>query len=201
MKLIATASLLLSFSLHASAQTPAAQPVGIHTAGVDHVGITVPDLKQAQAFLASTFGCTPVTHIGPFNMTTSLSPDRSSQVAARAASVSISMVRCGTGSNIELFEYARSTGNQHVPNAEDLGASHIAFYTDDVQAGVAYLKSKGITVLGEPMTMPSGDTEGETWVHFLTPWGSEMELVGYPHGKGYEKAMKLRLWSPKHPAA
>lgn len=65
MKLIAAAFLLLSFSLQASAQTAPAQPVGIHAAGVDHVGITVPDLKQAQAFLASTFGCTPVTYIGP----------------------------------------------------------------------------------------------------------------------------------------
>jgi catechol 2,3-dioxygenase-like lactoylglutathione lyase family enzyme len=194
MKLVAAAILMLSFSIHASAQPP-----GVQTAGIDHVGVNVPDLAQAEAFLGTTFGCTPVTHIGPFELKNSLSPDRSYQVKARAESVSISMLRCGTGSNIELFQYKHSTASNVVPNAEDLGASHIAFYTDDVKAGVAYLKSKGITILGEPMTMPSGDTAGETWVHFLTPWGAEMELVGYPHGKGYEKTTELRLWNPEHP--
>lgn len=185
MKTIATVFAAMLLGLGGSAQ---AGGIGIKSAGVDHVGISVPDLKQAEDFLSSTFGCQPVTHIGPFPM------------APRAESVKLSMVRCGNGSNIELFEYKNSTGSKAMPKAEDIGASHIAFYTDDVHAGVAYLKSKGITVLGEPMTMSSGDTEGETWVHFVSPWGSEMELVGYPKGKGYEKTSRLKLWSPKHPA-
>jgi catechol 2,3-dioxygenase-like lactoylglutathione lyase family enzyme len=166
----------------------AAQAAGIKSAGIDHVGVNVPDLKQAEAFFVNTFGCEPVTQIGPFPMT------------PRAESVTLAMIRCGTGANIELFEYKNSTGNSVMPKIEDIGASHIAFYTDDVKAGVAYLKSQGITVLGEPMTMTSGDTEGETWVHFLSPWGSELELVGYPNGKGYEKTSKLKLWNPKRPA-
>lgn len=165
-----------------------AQAAGIKTAGIDHVGISVPDLKQAEDFLSSTFGCQPLTHIGPFPM------------APRAESVSLSMVRCGNGANIELFEYKKSAGSSTMPRSEDIGATHIAFYTDDVQAGVAYLKSQGITVLGEPVTMSSGETEGETWVHFLSPWGSEMELVGYANGKGYEKTTRARLWNPAHPA-
>jgi catechol 2,3-dioxygenase-like lactoylglutathione lyase family enzyme len=164
------------------------QASGIRSAGIDHVGINVPDLKQAQEFLATTFGCQPVTHIGPFEM------------APRAASVSLAMVRCGSGANIELFEYKQSTGSTAMPNSEDRGASHIAFYTDDVPAGVAYLKSQGVTVLGEPVVVNSGDTAGETWVHFLSPWGSEMELVGYPRGKGYETHANVRLWDPRHPA-
>ncbi|MRW87726.1 4-hydroxyphenylpyruvate dioxygenase [Pseudoduganella sp. FT26W] len=166
----------------------AAQAAGIKSAGIDHVGVNVPDLKQAEAFFANTFGCEPVTQIGPFPMT------------PRAESLTLAMIRCGTGANIELFEYKNSTGSSVMPKSEDIGASHIAFYTDDVKAGVAYLKSQGITVLGEPMTMTSGDTEGETWVHFLSPWGSELELVGYPNGKGYEKTSKLKLWNPKRPA-
>ncbi len=194
MKLL-TALLLALASLGASAQGPA-----IRTAGVDHVGLNVPDLAQAEAFLARTFGCVALTHIGPFKLEGSLSPDRSHAVAARADSVSIAMLRCGHGANLELFEYRNSTGSTQVPSAEDLGASHIAFYTDDVQAGIAALKSQGLRVLGEPITMPSGDTAGETWVHFLSPWGAEMELVGYPAGKGYEKTTRARLWSPRHPA-
>ncbi len=189
MKTIATllTAVLLGLGATATQAAQAAAP-GIRSAGIDHVGITVPSIKQAEEFLVSTFGCEPVTQIGPFDM------------KPHADSVTLAMVRCGTGANIELFEYRNATGSTAMPKMEDVGASHIAFYTDDVRAGVAWLKSKGITVLGEPMTMTGGDTEGETWVHFLSPWGSEMELVGYPRGKGYEKRTSARLWDPKHPA-
>lgn len=163
----------------------AAHGGGIRTAGIDHVGINVPDLKQAEAFLATTFGCEAVTHIGPFD------------AAPRAGSVRLAMVRCGSGANIELFEYKDATGSAAVPTGADAGASHIAFYTDDVPAGVTYLKAQGITVLGEPVAMTAGDTAGETWVHFLAPWGAEMELVGYPNGKGYEQRTAARLWTPR----
>lgn len=193
MRLIAALLMTLA-SLGASAQSGA-----IRTAGIDHVGIDVPDLAQAEAFLSSTFGCEPITRIGPFKMSASLAADRSPVEAARVESLTIAMLRCGSGANLELFEYRDSKGGVRLPAAQDLGASHVAFYTDDVQAGVAYLRAQGIKVLGEPMTMTSGDTEGETWVHFQSPWGSEMELVGYPAGKGYEKKTRARLWNPRHP--
>jgi catechol 2,3-dioxygenase-like lactoylglutathione lyase family enzyme len=164
-----------------------AEAEGIKIAGIDHVGVNVPNLKQAEAFLVSTFGCRPMTHIGPF------------ATATRGGHLSLAMVRCGEGANIELFEYTNATGNTLMPKSEDIGASHIAFYTDDVQAGIAYLKSQGIVILGAPTTVTGGETEGETWVHFLSPWGSEMELVSYPHGKGYEKTTPLRLWNPARP--
>lgn len=193
MKLIAT----LAAALALIASTPS-YASGVHAAGVDHVGINVPDLKQAEDFFSKTFGCVPVTHIGPFKLDAS-GTEGDTKFAPRADSVSLAMLRCGTGSNIELFEYENSKGSTVMPKAEDIGASHIAFYTGDIKGAVAYLKSQGITVLGEPITMPSGDTEGETWVHFRSPWGSEMELVSYPQGKGYEKHSRIKLWNPSKP--
>ena len=161
-------------------------------AGIDHLGINVPDLQQAEAFLAQTFGCRSLTHIGPF------------PTATGAGIVRLAMVRCGSGANIELFEYggARNATSMvnGAPRGADPGATHIAFYTDDVPAGVAYLKAHGITVLGEPVSMTAGATAGETWVHFLAPWGAEMELVGYPLGKAYERAGGDTLWNPNFPA-
>ena len=113
--------------------------------------------------------------------------------------VTIKMVGAGTGANIELFEYQNNHGNPQQPGSDDIGASHIAFYTSDIKEGVAYLKSKGVKVYGEPFLMPSGDTEGESWVYFETPWGAKMELVSYPNGKGYEKHHpQTILWSPKN---
>jgi len=176
-----------------------AQAAGVRAVGIDHVGITVPNLAQAEQFFSNALGCVPVTHIGPFKLDAA-ALDADTRFAPRADSVVLAMIRCGTGSNIELFEYTNSKGSPQIPKAEDMGASHLAFYTDDIAAAVAYLKSQGITVLGEPITMPAGDTEGETWVHFRSPWGAEMELVSYPKGKGYEKSARLKLWNPKRPA-
>lgn len=194
-----TVASLITAALLAGVFLQAAAAPGAPVAGVDHVGINVPNLQQAEEFFSSAFGCVPVTHIGPFKL--NAAADANAAFAPKADSVVLSMIRCGHGANIELFEYANSKGSSAIPKAEDAGASHIAFYTDDIAGAVAYLKTHGATVLGEPITMPAGDTEGETWVHFRAPWGSEMELVSYPKGKGYEKHSKLRLWNPRRPAA
>ncbi|MEK6292965.1 MAG: 4-hydroxyphenylpyruvate dioxygenase, partial [Paraburkholderia tropica] len=77
-----------------------AHAAGVKAVGVDHVGVSVPDLAQAEAFFSDTFGCVPVTHIGPFDLT-----HMSGGFVPRADSVDIAMIRCGTGSNIELFQY------------------------------------------------------------------------------------------------
>lgn len=176
-----------------------AQAAGIASPGIDHVGINVPDLKQAEAFFADTFGCVPVTHIGPFDLRAMKANDKGLAGRLQADSLSIAMIRCGDGANIELLEYKYADGGNAMPRVDAVGAAHVAFYTDDVKAGAAFLKARGITLLGEPITMGGGDTEGETWVHFLTPWGADMELVGYPGGKGYEKNAPLKLWKPGHP--
>ncbi|KIS45087.1 VOC family protein [Kosakonia radicincitans] len=181
--------LLLSVLLGLSGLTQAA---GIKTAGIDHVGISVPDLKQAETFFHDTFGCVPATQIGPFALEKLPSPDGK----PLTGSVTIAMIRCGNGANIELFAYQDANGSTQMPAMQDIGASHIAFYTDDIQGGVAFLKSKGIAISGEPMTMTSGDTAGETWVHFRSPWGADMELVSYPNGKAYEKHASVKLWKP-----
>lgn len=187
MNIIVAVCAAVALHLAGAAQAAGTGAPGIPIAGIDHVGINVPDLQQAERFLAETFGCTPVTHIGPFPM------------APRADSVALSMVRCGAGANIELFAYKQSTGSKAMPRPEDAAAAHIAFYTDDVPAGVAYLKAHGITVLGEPVAVANGPTAGETWVHFLAPWGAEMELVGYPQGKAYESTATVKLWNPTRP--
>lgn len=194
MKFIASLIAGATLSIGMSAQAAPTRVVG-----VDHVGINVPNLVQAEQFFSSAFGCTPVTHIGPFKLD-GAAADADAKFAPRADSVVLAMIRCGTGANIELFEYTNSKGSAQQPRAEDMAATHIAFYTDDITGAVASLKSQGIAVLGEPITMPSGDTADETWVHFRSPWGSEMELVSYPKGKGYEKTAKVKLWNPKKPA-
>lgn len=185
--------LLILFS--ASDKTVAQNSAGI--VGIDHVGINVPDLNKAVAFFSDVLGFTPVTQLGPIPLDADWK--KLNHINPDTGAVTIKMINAGNGASIEVFEYADNKGSKIHPKTDDIGASHIAFYVNDINAAVEYLKSKGVKIIGEPFTMPSGDTAGESWVYFETPWGSKMELVSYPSGKGYEKANpKTVLWSPKN---
>ncbi|GAA5089583.1 hypothetical protein GCM10023210_14600 [Chryseobacterium ginsengisoli] len=185
-------AILLSTSV---SQMDAQQKAGI--LGVDHVGINVPDMNQAVGFFTNVLGFSPVTTLGPIPLDDVWK--KANHMQSATGPVTIKMIKAGTGANIELFEYKDNKGSTQQPGGDDIGASHIAFYTNDIKQSVEYLKSKGVEFLGEPFLMPSGDTEGESWVYFVTPWGSKMELVSYPNGKGYEKNNPATiLWSPKN---
>lgn len=158
-------------------------------AGTDHVGLTVPDIEDATRFFVDVIGCSSVFEIGPFQsdadwMKVQLGVD------PRAVIRNLRMFRCKTGASFEIFEYQLAGADETPPRNSDVGGHHLAFYVDDIAAAVAYLKSKGVTVQGNPVTMESGPAKGLTWVYFLSPWGMQLELVSYPEGMA-------ALWSPK----
>ncbi len=168
--------------------------------GLDHVGITVPDIKQAITFLTDVLGCSPPAYqIGPFKfdddwMQVHLNVDPRAEIAQLA------MLRCGNGSNVEVFQYNAAGAATAAPRNSDVGGHHLAFYVEDMTAAVAYLKSKGVKLLGDPTPFQQGPIGGETINYFLTPWGLQMELVSYPKGMNYEQGAAVKLWSPKDPA-
>ncbi len=168
--------------------------------GIDHVGINVPSLESALPFFTDVLGFSPVTQLGPIPLDENWK--KQNHIDPKTGAVTIKMINAGSGASIEVFAYENNQGNKKHPNSDDIGASHIAFYVKDMNQAVAYLKSKNVKFIGEPFLMPSGDTAGETWVYFETPWGSKMELVSYPNGKAYEKSQpKTLLWSPKNAAS
>ena len=107
------------------------------------------------------------------------------------------MFRCKTGVSFEIFEYELEGASATPPRNSDVGGHHLAFYVEDVNAAVLYLKARGISVQGEPTTMQSGPSKGLTWVYFLSRWGMQLELVSYPAGMEVLNANPGALWSPK----
>lgn len=193
----AIAFLSVVLFLTSSGKSAAQNGAGIQ--GIDHVGINVPDLQKGVAFFSDVLGFTPVTQIGPLPLDTAWK--QANHVNPGTGAVTIKMFNAGTGANIEVICYADSKGSKLQPNTDDAGATHIAFYTSDIYEAVKHLKAKGVKILGEPYVTQFGDTAGETWVYFETPWGSKLELISYPNGKGYEKTNpKVILWSPKDAA-
>jgi catechol 2,3-dioxygenase-like lactoylglutathione lyase family enzyme len=168
--------------------------------GHDHTGITVPSMKEGLAFFVDVMGCKKAMSFGPFADEKGTFMEDTLNVNPRAVIKQITMVRCGAGSNIELFEYSSPDQKTDLPKNSDVGGYHIAFYVDDIKKAAAYLQAKGIHTLAGPLPVTEGPAAGQTILYFLSPWGLQLELISYPKGMAYEKTSKVKLWSPVHPA-
>jgi catechol 2,3-dioxygenase-like lactoylglutathione lyase family enzyme len=164
--------------------------------GTDHVGFTVPDIEAATRFFVDVIGCEVVFEIGPF-----VADDDWMKihldVHPRAVIKTLRMLRCKNGPAFELFEYDLEGASQAPPANSDVGATHLGFMVQDMDAAVAHLKAHGVEVMGEPTTMAEGPSEGLTWVYFKAPWGMALELVSYPDGMAVTRANPNALWSPR----
>lgn len=165
--------------------------------GADHIGITVPDLKQAVDFLVDVMGCQAFYKLGPFKADNDWM-EVHLNVNPRAEIPTMQLVRCGSGTNLEVFQWSSPDKKTTPPRNSDAGGHHLAFFVDDMDKAVAYLKSKGVKTFGDPTVMKEGPSAGETWMYFLSPWGMQMELVTY-QSKAYEKDMQGKLWNPADP--
>ena len=100
--------------------------------GHDHTGITVPDMKQAVDFFTEVVGCKKAMSFGPFADDKGTFMQDLLGVDPKAVIEQVTMVRCGYGSNIELFKYTAPDQKNLTPKNSDIGGFHIAFYVDDV---------------------------------------------------------------------
>jgi len=190
--LLAAGSLLLTVTL-AEAGLPGMR-------GHDHTGVTVPDMDQAVAFFTDILGCQKAMSFGPFAddkgtfMTDLLGVD------SKAVIENITLMRCGFGSNIELFKYTAPDQKALNQKNSDIGAFHIAFYVDDIKAVKAFLDEKGVATRMGPLPVEQGPAAGQAILYFQAPWGLQLEAISYPNGMAYEKDGGPVLWSPKDPA-
>jgi glyoxylase I family protein len=166
--------------------------------GGDHVGFTVPDMGQAHEFLVGVLGCEYAYSLPEMRHADEWMRGHLN-VDPRRVVRGIRFYRCGFGLNFEVFEYEPHADQRDVPRNSDLGGHHVAFYVDDMDAAVEYLRERGVHVLAGPVSSRNA-SRGQRWVYFLAPWGMQFELVSYPGGKAYEQGAPVRLWHPARPA-
>lgn len=168
--------------------------------GVDHIGLTVPDLAQAETFFADVLGCEKAMAFGPFRDDEGTFMADALNVDPRAVINQISLMRCGFGSNIELFSYDAPDQRTVEARNSDIGGHHIALYVDDIAAAAQYLKGKGIRTLAGPIPVTEGPAAGQSILYFYAPWGLQLEAISYPDGMAYEQDGGTVLWSAREPA-
>ena len=165
--------------------------------GMDHVGITVPDINNAVEWFEDVMGAAAPLTFGPFPA----GPFVASVVdVAQTASIDrITMLRIGHSANIELFQYTAPEGQRHdMPKNSDWTGHHVAFYVTDIAAAIEYMVEKGVRRMpAGPFTLTQGPAAGQTIQYFQTPWGSYIEFISYPHEMAYDMPSVHPLWSPK----
>ena len=57
---------------------------------------------------------------------------------------------------LELIQYTNPKGKKALYDIQDVGASHVCFLVDDIEAAYRELKAKGVQFLSEPVQLPKG---------------------------------------------
>jgi catechol 2,3-dioxygenase-like lactoylglutathione lyase family enzyme len=197
--LVSRAAGAIAIAAMAALITPASADGLPGMRGHDHTGITVPDMNQAITFFTDVLGCQKIMAFGPFSDDKGTFMKDVLDVHPRAVITQISLIRCGFGSNIELFSYQSPDQQVVQPKNSDIGGYHIAIYVDDIKAADKYLKSKGVFTLFGPIPIKEGPAAGQAILYFKAPWGLQMEAISYPDGMAYEKDAPVKLWTPKDP--
>jgi catechol 2,3-dioxygenase-like lactoylglutathione lyase family enzyme len=163
--------------------------------GMDHVGITVPDIAEARTWFEEVIGCWTPLRFGPFSDPTGTFMQDLLEVHPRAVISEINVLRCGTGSNIELFQYSAPDQDRRLARNSDFSGHHLAFYVEDIDVAVAYMEAKGVRKFLGPFPVTGGPAAGQSINYFQAPFGTYVELISYPHGMAYETTAKRKLWS------
>lgn len=150
--------------------------------GIDHVGVTVPDLEAASRFFEDAFGAVALYD----NMVRTDPPYQGKDaettlgLEAGASVIAMRMLRLGNGPGIELFEM-RVPEQRPSARASDLGLQHFAVYVDDIAAAARRFEAAGGVLLTQPKEMLGIEKgEGNAFCYGRAPWGMTIELLCWP---------------------
>ncbi len=173
--------------------------------GMEHIGFTVPDINEACDFFERILGAeTLYTAATDFRHDDDDWMEEHLRVHPRAVIKEFRYLRLGNGTNLEVFEYESPDQDRTPPKNSDIGGHHLAFYVEDMDSAIAFLRENGVEVLGEPTAYTEGPNLGLTWCYFMAPWGQQLEVVSAPGGTVYDneakQSGKTRLFHPKYAA-
>jgi len=141
--------------------------------GLHHVGITVKDLEASIRFYHDVLGLEFSNEPSPWFD----GPDLGPAVGVPGAALrQVSLLLGDT--TLELLEYRSPPSQTEGPlMSQSLGASHVAFLVDDIEAKKTELEAEGIRFYSDVNVVDEGVLAGWRWVYFEDPDGYPLELV------------------------
>ncbi|MFJ6700630.1 VOC family protein [Streptomyces sp. NPDC091272] len=166
--------------------------------GIDHVGVTVPDLESATRFLVRALGAEVLYDTLPRAEGPNGGPRTEQRLGVPEGTEqrAIRMLALPRGPGIELFEFGGPRRREPALPC-DLGWQHLALYVDDLDSAVDRCVGAGATLLADPHPLPGPEAgERNRFAYLRTPWGSTLELLTYPDPQPYERTTSRRRWTP-----
>lgn len=167
--------------------------------GIDHIGITVPDIEQATLFFEQAFNARVLYHsVEPGD--DNIDPEAQQKTLRLFPGTKIRAIRMLAmphGPGVELFEM-HGPEQQNPARPSDFGLQHFAVYVDDFKESISRFTAAGGEMFTEPkpLSFPAEKGEGNAFCYGKTPWGSVVELISWPSPMPYEKETNLRRWKP-----
>lgn len=164
--------------------------------GIDHIGVTVPNIDQATDFFVKGLGAVVL-----YDTFTKDQPPRDSEFTRKrlgiingTAEVAIRMLALPNGPGLELFEFYDPEQKGPVSPA-DLGWQHIAIYVDDMDKALQQIETAGAKRNADPVALSGLEGgDGNLFCYCKTPWGSSIELISYPTAQPYLEVSPRKKW-------
>jgi len=155
-----------------------------------HVGITVADLDRAIRFYNGVLGLELRSEPSPVFDDASLGP------AVGVPGAALRQVNLALGdTTLELLEYTAPPSPISAPLPQNaLGAQHVAFHVDDIEAKVRELSERGVEFFSEVNVVDDGVLAGWRWIYFADPEGNALELVEIAYEHVQERRAAARAY-------
>jgi catechol 2,3-dioxygenase-like lactoylglutathione lyase family enzyme len=101
---------------------------------------------------------------------------------------------------LELLEYRSPPSETAEPlGSNSIGASHVCFLVDDIEAKKAELEAQGIQFFSEVNVVDEGVLAGWRWVYFADPDGYPLELVEVAYYNREEREQGIAAYLAARP--
>jgi len=147
--------------------------------GITHTGITVKKLEKSLPFYRDFLGLEQISQ----QSDPVYDPNEGAAVGVPDAIIRTVLLKAATGQLIELLEYTQPFSGVDKPMSQNtLGAHHVSFTVDDIEAWRDKLKDNSVEYNEEPKVIGPGIMEGIKWLYFKDPDGIVLEFMELPKG-------------------
>ena len=164
---------------------------------IHHVGLIVKDLDRSIYFYHDLLGLPFANEPTPWFE----GPELEKGVGVPGATLRQVSMWVGPHSQMELIQYGEraDTTGKAVPN-NHLGAAHVCFLVDDINATKAELEAEGVEFYSDVNVVDEGPLSGWRWCYFSDPDGLALELVEVAYYLKEDREAAMALYMQNRPS-
>ncbi len=142
--------------------------------GLNHVGLTVRDMRETLQWYRDVFGVQE-----RFIQQAGAGPELDAATGLDEAALTYAFVELGN-TCIEFLEYQHPPGEDHDRRNCDVGTVHVCFEVEDANEAYEKLLQMGVATNAPPVFIGEGPIKGWTFCYFRDPNGIQLEVISAP---------------------